>query len=69
MGRPVSFRALPPQSSMGMVAIIILAPLLDEMPGIYQGNENILVQALIAQPSVETLYKAFICGFSLPTMR
>ena len=69
MCRPVSVRALPAQSAVGTVAIIILAPLLDETPGFCQGNENILVQAFIAEPSVETFHKTVICGVSGPTMR
>ena len=69
MGRPVSFGGLPAKSAVRAVAVIILPPLLDETPGFCQGNENILVQTFIAEPSVETLYKTVICGFSGPTMR
>ena len=69
MDCPESFGALPPKCAVGTVAIIILAPLLDETPGFCQGNENILVQAFIAEPSVETFHKTVICGFSGPTMR
>ena len=69
MGRPVSVRALPAQSAVRAVAVIILPPLLDETPGFCQGNENILVQAFIAEPSVETFHKTVICGFPWPTMR
>ena len=68
MSCPESFRALPPKCAMGTVAVIILAPLLDEASGFCQGNENILVQAFIAEPSVETLYKTVICGFSRSTV-
>lgn len=49
MGRPVGLRALPPRSAVGAVAIILLLPRLDEMPGVCQGNENILVQAFIVR--------------------
>ncbi len=68
MGRPVSLRALPPKSAVGAVAVIILPPLLDEVPGVCQGNENILVQAFISQPSVETFHETVIRGFSGPTV-
>ena len=69
MSCPESFGALPPKCAVGTVAIIILAPLLDETPGFCQGNENILVQAFIAEPSVETFHKTVICGVSGPAMR
>lgn len=68
MGRPVRLRALPPKSAEGAVAVILLPPCLDEMPGICQGNENILVQTFISQPSVETFHETVICGFSGPTV-
>ena len=68
MSCPESRRALPAKGAVGTVAIIILAPLLDETPGFCQGNENILVQAFIAEPSVETLYKTVICGFFRSTV-
>ena len=68
MGRPVGLRALPPRSAVGAVAIILLLPRLDEMPGVCQGSENILVQAFIPQPSVETFHETVICGFSGPTV-
>ena len=67
-GSPVRFRALPPQSAVGSVAVIILPPLLDEMPGFCQRHENILVQAFIPQPSVETFHETVICGFAGPTV-
>ena len=69
MGRPVSFGALPAKSAVRAVAVIILPPLLDETRGFCQGNENILVQAFITQPSVGTFHETVICGFPWPTMR
>ena len=69
MGRPSKPPALPPKNTVGAVAVIILPPLLDMMPPFRQGNENILIQTLIAQPSVETFHKTVICGVSGPTMR
>ena len=66
---PGKLRGFATQVRCGTVAIIILAPLLDETPGFCQGNENILVQAFIAEPSVETFHKTVICGVSGPTMR
>ena len=69
MGHPVSFGALPAKSAVRAVAVIILPPLLYETPGFCQGNENILVQAFIAEPSVETFHETVICGFPWPTMR
>ena len=69
MDCPESFGALPPKCAVGTVAIIILAPLLDETPGFCQGNENILVQAFIAEPSVETFHETVIGRFPRPTMR
>ena len=68
MGRPGSLRALPAKGAMGAVAVIILSPLFEEAPGFRQGNENILVQAFITQPSVETFHETVICGFPWPTM-
>ena len=64
MGRSVRLRTLPPKSTVGTVAVIILPPRLDEMPGVCQGNENILVQAFIPQLAVETLHPAVIYRFS-----
>ena len=68
MGRPVSVRALPAQSAVGTVAVIILSPLFEEAPGFRQGNENILVQAFITQPSVETFHETVIGRFPRPTV-
>ena len=69
MGCPISRRALPAKGAVGTVAVIILSPLFEEAPGFRQGNENILVQAFITQPSVETFHEAVICGFPWPTLR
>lgn len=63
MGRSVRFRALPPQSGVEAVAVIILPPLLDEMPGFCQRPENILFQAFIPQPYVELSTKSLSVGF------
>ena len=68
MGHPVSFGALPAKSAVRAVAVIILPPLLDETPGFCQGNENILVQAFIAEPSVETFHETVIGRFPRPTV-
>ena len=68
MCRPVSVRALPAQSAVGTVAVIILPPLLDETSSFCQGNENILVQAFIAEPSVETFHETVIGRFPRPTV-
>ena len=68
MGRPVSFRALPPKGAVGTFAVMILPPLFDDTPGFCQGNENILVQAFIAQPSVETFHETVIGRFPRPTV-
>lgn len=69
MDCPESFGALPAKGAVGAVAVIILSPLFEEAPGFRQGNENILVQAFITQPSVETFHETVICGFPWPTMR
>ena len=69
MDCPESFGALPPKCAVGAVAVIILSPLFEEAPGFCQGNENILVQAFITQPSVGTFHETVICEFPRPTMR
>lgn len=68
MGRPVRLRALPLKSAVGAVAVILLPPRLDAMPGVCQGSETILVQAFISQPSVETFLETVIRGFSGPAV-
>lgn len=59
----VSLRALPPQSPVGTVAVVVLPPLFKDASGFGQGHEDILVQAFIPQPAVETFHETLICRF------
>ncbi len=49
---------------MGTAAIVVEPPRFDDAPGIGQTDEPVLIQTLIAQPAVETLYDGVLDRFA-----
>jgi hypothetical protein len=48
------------QSAVRVDAVVEAPPFLDHHPGLCHAEEDLLVEALIAQPVVEALYKAVL---------
>jgi hypothetical protein len=54
------------QSTMRMYAIVIVSPSFCHGPCLVERQEPVLVQALVAKPTIERLDERIICGLSWP---
>ena len=49
---------------MGSVGVVVDPPVLDDHPGLVEVGEQVFVEALVAQPTVEALDEAVLHGLA-----
>ena len=64
MGAGVDERCKAAKRRMRTLRVVILSPCVDDMPGVSQPIEKVLMEACIAEPPIERLDKGVLAWFS-----